>query len=239
MLVKDESIYNPQVHCIMAIRYRKRGKSKIERIRGILHLMPVYDQKGKFALFSHFISVTSRIMHLTLAILSLFFLFSVSHCAISLTLNPAFPSLTPSFSGLVDMKTINEEEPWVYVVGRQGEIHVFENNQAESESFLFLNLTTIENFSHEGECGLLGMALHPSFVDNGQFFVNYCVQVGESEYQHVLSHFVADNFTGELVVFKFFRSFMVLGVVDLSTEVRDFWFFFFLFTRLGGGFGSR
>ena len=71
----------------------------------------------------------------------------------------------------------------VYIVGQTGRISVAEaNGRLHPEPFLDIS----DRITAGGEQGLLGLAFHPAFAENGRFFVNYTDQNGDSvvaEYQ--------------------------------------------------------
>ena len=55
-----------------------------------------------------------------------------------------------------------------------GTIHAIENNSSAKEASIFLDLRDrVELEDRQNEEGLLGLAFHPKFKENGQFFVNY------------------------------------------------------------------
>jgi len=60
----------------------------------------------------------------------------------------------------------------IFIVEQGGKILVFENGQSPTTSKVFLDISA--QVSREGnEEGLLGLAFHPEFENNGQFFVYY------------------------------------------------------------------
>jgi glucose/arabinose dehydrogenase len=59
----------------------------------------------------------------------------------------------------------------LFVVEQAGVIRVFENSQTVAESTVFLEISTQVLFG--GEQGLLGLAFHPNYKENGYFYVNY------------------------------------------------------------------
>jgi glucose/arabinose dehydrogenase len=62
----------------------------------------------------------------------------------------------------------------IFVPLQEGKIHVFPNDDAVAKSTLFLDLTKrVRYYDKENEEGLLGMAFHPKFKQNGEFFVFY------------------------------------------------------------------
>jgi glucose/arabinose dehydrogenase len=82
----------------------------------------------------------------------------------------AFPNLT--FSRPVDLQYAGDGSNRLFVVEQQGIIRVFENNPNVSNSSIFLDI--IGRVLDSGnEQGLLGLAFHPDYVNNGYFYVNY------------------------------------------------------------------
>lgn len=62
----------------------------------------------------------------------------------------------------------------IYVPTQQGVIHRFENSDAPAATKVFLDITDRVRYSDkQNEEGLLGLAFHPKFKENGQFFVFY------------------------------------------------------------------
>ncbi len=59
----------------------------------------------------------------------------------------------------------------LFVVEREGRIRVVENEQLRTEAFL--DMSDVPNFASGGEQGLLGLAFHPNYAINRQFFVFY------------------------------------------------------------------
>ncbi|MFN3489629.1 MAG: PQQ-dependent sugar dehydrogenase [Emticicia sp.] len=81
----------------------------------------------------------------------------------------AFPKL--SFNSPVDFTHANDGSNRVFVVEQRGVIQVFENNANIETKSVFLDI--VSRVSSGGEMGLLGLAFHPDFKNNGFFFVNY------------------------------------------------------------------
>jgi glucose/arabinose dehydrogenase len=62
----------------------------------------------------------------------------------------------------------------VFVATQQGVVHVFANDQRATETKIFLDLHDKVAFDEKmQEEGLLGLAFHPHFKQNGEFFVFY------------------------------------------------------------------
>lgn len=87
----------------------------------------------------------------------------------SVTIQNAFPNL--AFSRPLDLQTTNDGTNRIFVVEQGGTIQVFENNDDANTSNTFLDLSA--NIASSDELGLLGLAFHPNFEQNGYFFVCY------------------------------------------------------------------
>lgn len=82
----------------------------------------------------------------------------------------AFPEL--SFTNPVDLQHPGDGTDRLFVVEQQGIIYVFENDASVADKSLFLDITDrVDNTGNEE--GLLGLAFHPDYENNGYFFVNY------------------------------------------------------------------
>jgi glucose/arabinose dehydrogenase len=81
----------------------------------------------------------------------------------------AFPALT--FDQPVELISPPDGSNRIFVLAQKGKIHVFPNSPTTSASNVFLDLTS-KVFSG-GERGLLGIAFHPDYAQNGYFYLNY------------------------------------------------------------------
>ena len=66
----------------------------------------------------------------------------------------------------------------LFVVEQTGFIHIIKNGEILEEPFLDVSqiahwLYGYDNMSGYSENGLLGMAFHPNYSENGYFFINY------------------------------------------------------------------
>ncbi|GAB4299989.1 MAG: hypothetical protein Kow0098_26970 [Ignavibacteriaceae bacterium] len=84
-------------------------------------------------------------------------------------LEDAFPDL--SFNSPVDLQNSGDGTNRIFVVEQAGIIKVFENDRNVSESKIFLDIHS--QVRSGGEMGLLGLAFHPDYENNGYFYVNY------------------------------------------------------------------
>ncbi|MBA3502710.1 MAG: PQQ-dependent sugar dehydrogenase [Deltaproteobacteria bacterium] len=99
-------------------------------------------------------------------------------------------------------------DPRLFVVGQAGRIDVIENDQLRAAPFL--SITRAEtNLDSGGEQGLLGLAFHPKYAQNGIFFIYYTTTVvtGSIEHYEVLARYrvsadpnVANKATGEVMM---------------------------------------
>ena len=69
----------------------------------------------------------------------------------------------------VDLKAAPGDRTRLFVVEQGGRIRVLRNGQSAAQPFLDI----AERISSGGERGLLGLAFHPRYAENGRFFVNY------------------------------------------------------------------
>ncbi len=83
----------------------------------------------------------------------------------------AFPSL-PNFSLPIEMVQMNDGTNRFLIAQQRGLIYLIENSPTVSTRKVFCDLSS--KVAQSGsETGLLGLALHPDFANNGYFFVNY------------------------------------------------------------------
>lgn len=85
-------------------------------------------------------------------------------------LSVAFPNL--SFTRPVDLQAPDDESSRLFVVEQAGVVRVFENRSDVDDAPIFLDIRDRVNDSGNEE-GLLGLAFHPEYAENGTFFVDY------------------------------------------------------------------
>ena len=81
----------------------------------------------------------------------------------------AFPSLI--FDTPVDIQNAADNSNRLFIVEQEGRIKVFENDPASSEATLFLDIS--DRVLSDSRYGLLGLAFHPNYSENGYFYLNY------------------------------------------------------------------
>lgn len=89
---------------------------------------------------------------------------------------PAAIELKPAFDALKPQAPIQLTHPGdgsdrIVVVERAGRIRIFDNAAAATNHAVMLDISA--QVSTDSEGGLLSVAFHPAFKDNGHFFVNY------------------------------------------------------------------
>ena len=85
------------------------------------------------------------------------------------TLEEAFPGVT--FDRPLDLQNAGDGSGRIFVVEQGGKIYVLDGPDSR-EKELFLDIQGMVDDSGF-EMGLLGLAFHPEFAENGYFFVNY------------------------------------------------------------------
>ena len=81
----------------------------------------------------------------------------------------AFPNLT--FENPVDLQAPGDGSNRIFIVEQTGIIKSFQNNPEITSSKIFLDIR--DRVTSGGEMGLLGLAFHPDFINNGFFYVDY------------------------------------------------------------------
>ena len=84
----------------------------------------------------------------------------------------AFPNL--SFEDPVGIYHSGDGTDRIFILEQEGRIKVFSNNSNTSTYQMFLDITSIvDQDGGYTEEGLLGLAFHPNYSNNGYFYVNY------------------------------------------------------------------
>lgn len=108
------------------------------------------------------------------------FLFSFSNTNAQLVLE----SFVSGFSNPVDITHAGDDR--IFVVERAGRIRIIDDGSILPASFL--NIAS-QVSSNPNERGLLGLAFHPDYADNGYFYVNYTRTGGDTR----ISRFTVSN----------------------------------------------
>ncbi len=94
----------------------------------------------------------------------------------------AFPNL--AFTQPIDLQNAKDGSGRIFVAQQSGEIYSFNNNTLTTTKSLYLDIS--EKIRISSEQGLLGLAFHPNFSENGYLFVNY---TRESDGASVIARF--------------------------------------------------
>ncbi|MGB0591061.1 MAG: PQQ-dependent sugar dehydrogenase [Myxococcota bacterium] len=104
------------------------------------------------------------------------------------TLVNAFPVLLPGMINYPLLLThAGDDSGRLFVVERFGRIKVFQNNVATTTTTTFLDLSSAIATNSEG--GLLGLAFHPKYAENGHFFVHYTELDNSGTMHSIISRF--------------------------------------------------
>ncbi len=87
-----------------------------------------------------------------------------------LVVEPAFPNL--KFSRPVVLTHAGDDSGRLFVCDQPGIVYVFENRDDVGEAKVFLDIRD-KTLTQHFEEGLLGLAFHPRYRENGEFFVYY------------------------------------------------------------------
>lgn len=103
---------------------------------------------------------------------------------------PAFPGL--SFSAITDIRAQVDAagEAYLYVVEKGGRIYRLDPDTGAPSVQLYLDVSGLDQFTIDGEQGLLGLAFDPDYVDNGFFYVHL---VKENPRRVVIARFRQDD----------------------------------------------
>jgi glucose/arabinose dehydrogenase len=75
-----------------------------------------------------------------------------------------------------------------FVIVQQGTIHAFPNRDDIEETKVFLDIQSkVFYWDNENEMGLLGLAFHPKYKENGEFFIYYTLKT--DKFTNVISRF--------------------------------------------------
>lgn len=87
-------------------------------------------------------------------------------------LENAFPNL--SFQDPVGIHHAGDDSNRIFIVEQEGRIKVFDNNTNVSNAQTFLDIRSkVDQDGGYTEEGLLGLAFHPNYNENGYFYVHY------------------------------------------------------------------
>jgi glucose/arabinose dehydrogenase len=77
----------------------------------------------------------------------------------------------------LELISANDGTNRLFVMSQAGMIHTFENDPAVTQAKMFLDIRPrVHDWRKDNEEGLLGLALHPDYKNNGRFFVYYTAE---------------------------------------------------------------
>ena len=128
---------------------------------------------------------------------------TVTGSALAVKLVNAYPKLT--FASPVEYTHANDGSNRVFVIEQEGRIRVFENDANATSAGTYLDIRN--KVAYGGEMGLLGLAFHPDFKQNGFFYVNY---TKNNPRETIVSRFKASSTSAsevdpksEVILFRF------------------------------------
>ena len=130
--------------------------------------------------------VTARLFVIALLIHSNLLAVEVDQRPLPLRAEDAFPNLRITLP--VVLTHAGDGSRRIFVGSQLGDIHVFPKDRAVEETQVFLDLRSKVVYNEiENEEGLLGLAFHPKYKENGQFFVYYTTT--DAPHTSVISRF--------------------------------------------------
>ncbi len=120
------------------------------------------------------ILITAFLIVISLALLNAGIYPQVLNAGSTVDLELAFPNL--SFSAPVGIYDPGDGSNRLFVLEQAGIIKVFERTPTVRDATIFLDIR--DRVDYGGEKGLLGLAFHPDFSDNGLFYVDYTTSIG-------------------------------------------------------------
>ena len=112
----------------------------------------------------------------------------------SYNIQNAFPNL--SFQDPVGIYHAGDNTNRLFIIEQEGRIKVFENNSSISNAQTFLDIRSIvDQDSGYTEEGLLGLAFHPNYNENGYFYVHYTDHLNGNinSPRNIISRFSVNN----------------------------------------------
>ncbi len=113
-----------------------------------------------------------------------------------ITYQNAFPNLTFQFPVEIQNTGVPGDDR-LFVVEQPGRIKVFDNDSGVTTSTTFLDITSQVNYNAGQEKGLLGLAFHPDYEQNGYFYV-YMTDLSGGLVEIVIKRFQVNAFNPNL-----------------------------------------
>jgi uncharacterized repeat protein (TIGR03806 family) len=116
--------------------------------------------------------------------------------ASDIELQPAFPNL-PNLGALVSLLQAPGDDSTWYAVIQSGQVLGFENTASVASVSPFIDIQS--QVASGGEMGLLGMAFHPQYADNGEIYLSY---TADNPRRSIISRFtyVVDQWQEDVIL---------------------------------------
>ncbi len=98
-------------------------------------------------------------------------------------------TVATGFANPTDLQQPNDGSSRMFVVERSGRIRILRTDGTVLPG-AFLDIATLRGVATDGEGGLLGLAFHPAFSQNGCFYVNYTTR-RNGRFQTIISEYRA------------------------------------------------
>ncbi|KXK14631.1 MAG: glucose/sorbosone dehydrogenase-like protein [Chloroflexi bacterium OLB14] len=129
-------------------------------------------------------SLTSKSIFVIFTLLLSLFLTPYSTQALAPNINLGLEEIISGLSSPVGIVNAGDNSNRLFIVLSGGEIMVYDGSQVLATPFLDISSLT----SSGGEQGLLGLAFHPNYENNGYFYVNY-TRVFSGQLQTVIARY--------------------------------------------------
>jgi len=144
----------------------------------------------------------------------------------------------------IGISVIKEDPSRLFVVEQGGLIKIVSNDGITKIATPFLDASTLLGGVSSGEKGLLGLAFHPDYANNGKFFIDYTQtsEGGLKELSTIVSQFLVDasnpdvaNTNSETILLKFTQPYQNHNGGDIQFGPDGY---LYIATGDGGGGGD-
>lgn len=168
--------------------------------------------------------------------------------ALSLSVSPAVSqnvALVPAWPDVriadpVDLQHAGDGSGRIFVVSQLGTIHLLDDDESLNEAPVFLDIS--DRITAGNEMGLLGLAFHPDYSQNGYFFVYYTSEI-DGPHRSLISRFRVSNEDvdsadpeSELILLEFTQPYTNHNAGQLAFGPEDG--YLYIASGDGGGFGD-
>ncbi|MEF8847740.1 MAG: PQQ-dependent sugar dehydrogenase [Candidatus Thermoplasmatota archaeon] len=103
--------------------------------------------------------------------------------------------IADGFTSPIAMDYPNDDSNRLFIADQTGKIFIIKNNELLSQPFMDISDKIVDLDPNYDERGLLGLAFHPDYKDNGRFFLYYSAPTEKQGINHesILSEFKVSN----------------------------------------------